>query len=83
MGSSFDTLLGVYTGSAVSGLTLVASNDDLSSSTYQSRVTFSAAAGTTYRVVLGFGSSTILPGLFQIEDYAKLADTIASHQWSS
>ena len=59
VGSSFDTLLGVYTGSSVSALTLVASNDDLSSSTYQSRVTFSAAAGATYRIAVdGYHSNT-------------------------
>ena len=58
-GSAFDTLLGVYTGSTVSGLTLVAANDDLSSSIYQSRVTFPATAGTTYRVAVdGYHSNT-------------------------
>src|SRR4029077_11946687 len=40
--SYFDTLLAVYTGSAVSNLTLVASNDNVSSSIRQSAVSFSA-----------------------------------------
>jgi len=52
IGSSFDTILAVSTGSSVSALTSVASNDDLSGSSTQSSVTFSAAAGTTYRIVV-------------------------------
>jgi len=51
-GSSFDTLLGVYTGSSVSGLTVVGQNDDLSASVYQSSVTFAAVAGTTYQIAV-------------------------------
>jgi hypothetical protein len=50
-GSSFDTILAVWTGSTLSGLTQVACNDD--SSGLQSRVQFPAAAGTTYRIQLG------------------------------
>ena len=46
--SGFDTLLGVYTGSAVGGLTEVASNDDDSAPT--SRVTFLSTASTVYRI---------------------------------
>src|SRR5207249_11919057 len=45
-GSGFDTLLGVYTGTSVSSLTTIASNDD--SAGVQSSVTFNALAGTTY-----------------------------------
>jgi hypothetical protein len=48
-GSNFDTLLGVYTGSAVNGLTQVAVNDD-ANGTLQSQVSFNATAGTTYRI---------------------------------
>ena len=51
-GSSFDTLLGVYTGSSVSALTLVASNDDATNRTLTSAVSFSAVAGRTYRIVV-------------------------------
>ena len=46
--SDFDTLLGVYTGSSVSTLTDVASNDDWADST--SRVRFAVTSGTTYRI---------------------------------
>lgn len=49
---AFDTLLAVYTGRRVDGLTRVASNDDFDSSTAQSRVSFRAVRGTTYRVVI-------------------------------
>ena len=57
-GSSFDTLLGVYTGASVSALTLVAENDDIDSSTRQSRVSFAATAGTTYRIAVDGYHST-------------------------
>lgn len=50
-GSSFDTLLAVYTGSSVSALTLVAANDDNGRSR-QSSVTFNALAGQTYRIAV-------------------------------
>jgi hypothetical protein len=50
-GSNFDTLLSVYTGSAVSSLTLVASNDDVAG-TQTSLVTFNAVAGVTYQIVV-------------------------------
>jgi hypothetical protein len=63
IGSSFDTMLGVYTGTSVSSLTLVASNDDISAYNVQSSVTFHATAGTTYRIVVdgynyGAGAAT-------------------------
>jgi hypothetical protein len=50
-GSSFDTILGVYTGAGVGALTTVASNDD-ASGVLTSRVTFNVAAGTTYRIAV-------------------------------
>ncbi len=49
-GSSFDTVLGVYTGSGVNGLTEVASNNDFGGA--QSQVTFTAVAGTTYQIAV-------------------------------
>jgi Right handed beta helix region/PASTA domain len=51
-GSTFDTLLGVYTGTMVSALTRVAFNDDARGD-LTSRVSFSASAGTTYRIAVG------------------------------
>ena len=52
IGSSFDTIMGVYTGTAVNALTTVASNDDIVSGNTASRVTFNVAAGTTYRIAI-------------------------------
>lgn len=50
-GSSFDTLLGVYTGNSLTNLTLVASDDD-HGGYYTSEVKFNAKAGTTYSIVV-------------------------------
>jgi hypothetical protein len=51
--SSFDTLLAVYTGTAVNALTPVASNDDGSAScSPQSRLAFDAVANTVYRIAV-------------------------------
>ena len=60
LGSSFDTLLAVYTGSSVSNLTLVASNDDIAGATNRlSSVAFTPVAGTTYHVAVdGYGGAS-------------------------
>src|SRR5205814_1515942 len=62
-GSSFDTVMAVYTGIVVSNLTLVASNDDLPP-TLQSQVLFNATAGATYQVVVDSYSTFTTPGPF-------------------
>jgi hypothetical protein len=56
-GSNFDTLLGVYTGSSVSTLTTVASNDDdWNAGVTTSKVTFNVTAGTVYQIAVdGYG----------------------------
>lgn len=56
-GSNFDTLLGVYTGSSVSALTTVASNDDdWAAGVTTSKVTFNVTAGTVYQIAVdGYG----------------------------
>jgi hypothetical protein len=57
VGSNFDTVLAVYTGSSVASLSQVTCNDD--GVGLQSRVSFAASAGTTYRVqVDGYGTAT-------------------------
>ena len=57
-GSSFDTVLAVYTGTAVNALTVVASNDDFSGR-LTSQVTFNAVAGTTYDIAVdGHGGAS-------------------------
>ncbi len=60
-GSSFDTTLGVYTGSSVTSLQLVAENDDAnySAGTLTSQVTIDAVAGTQYQIqVNGYESAS-------------------------
>ncbi|PYL01789.1 MAG: hypothetical protein DME19_00350 [Verrucomicrobia bacterium] len=63
-GSSFDTLLAVYTGDSVNNLTLVAANDDVnycddpSSGFHTSRVRFNSKAGTVYHIAVdGLGGA--------------------------
>ncbi len=52
-GSDFDTTLGVYTGTSVSNLTLVASNDDEDPGVVlTSALTFDAVAGQTYQIAV-------------------------------
>jgi HYR domain-containing protein len=61
-GTSFDSLLAVYTGAELSNLVLVASNDDPSEGGAAAELTFQAQTGTEYRIVVdGFdgGSGTI------------------------
>jgi hypothetical protein len=49
IGSSFDTILGIYTGTSVSSLTEIVSDDD-SGGNQNSRVFFYALIGTTYQI---------------------------------
>lgn len=48
----FDSLLAVYTGDTLAGLTPIASNDDISPTNHASLVTFAAKAGQTYRIAV-------------------------------
>ena len=58
-GSSFDTLLAVYTGTTVNSLTLVSSNDDCEPGVLTSCVTFSVVPGTIYSIqVDGYGAQS-------------------------
>ncbi|HVL14462.1 MAG TPA: cadherin repeat domain-containing protein, partial [Gemmata sp.] len=58
IGSTFDTVLGVYTGGSVDQLSPVAENDDAVGS--QSQAFFNAVAGTTYHIaVSGFAGSIV------------------------
>lgn len=52
-GAGFDTILAVYTGSAVGSLTRVACNDDVAFGDRGSLVQFTAVPGTTYRTQVG------------------------------
>ncbi|HYV30126.1 MAG TPA: hypothetical protein VEO53_03290, partial [Candidatus Binatia bacterium] len=63
-GSSFDTLLAVYTGTTLSGLTLVASSDDIEG-LLVSKLAFQAEAGKEYQIVVdgydgGCGNITLI-----------------------
>ncbi len=59
IGSGFDTILGVYTGAALNGLTLIAANDDANGGTFQSQLTFMATQNITcHFLVDGFNDGT-------------------------
>ncbi|MDT5061462.1 MAG: hypothetical protein QOH63_1921, partial [Acidobacteriota bacterium] len=59
-GSSYDTMLGVYTGNSVNALTLIGHNDDVDpGKIITSTVTFTATAGTVYKIAVdGWGGET-------------------------
>jgi len=50
--STYDSILAVYTGDRVDALTTVAFNDNVAGSDIQTRMLFSAVAGTTYKIAL-------------------------------
>src|SRR4051794_30740983 len=53
LANNFDTTLDVFTGNAVGGLTTIATNDNVpGGSGTNSQVTFTANAGTTYRIAV-------------------------------
>lgn len=55
-GSSFDTLLGVYTGTSVSALTWIAYNDEEAYGISTSKVFFDVTGGQTYQIAVdGYG----------------------------
>lgn len=63
--SSFDTLMGVYTGTTVGGLTTIASNDDISKAVLQSQAGFYANSGSTYLIAIdGFAGAA---GAYQLK----------------
>ncbi len=52
-GSSFDTLLGVFTGTALGALTSIAENDDSGTGAFTSKVNFNAVVGIPYVILVG------------------------------
>jgi hypothetical protein len=63
LGSSFDTLLAIYTGDSVTQLSAITANDD-SGGTWTSAVTFFAQKGITYYIAVdGHGGATGLVSL--------------------
>jgi hypothetical protein len=77
IGSGFDTLLGVYTGSSVDSLTTVARNDDISSTTRQSRLSFTPLAGATYQIAVD-GKSGVSGNLVLTLDQSAVNDDFAN-----
>jgi hypothetical protein len=57
-GSSFDTVLAVYTGTAVGALVPVAANNDSGAAGGASALTVAVTAGTTYRIVVDAATGT-------------------------
>src|SRR5437016_2866402 len=60
IGSTFDTLLAVYTGDSLTNLSLIASNDDIVAGVnVQSRLVFTPVSGMTYHIAVdGFGGAS-------------------------
>ncbi len=82
LGSEFDTVLSVYTGTAVNGLTLVQRNNDFGG-TSGSLVSFAVTAGTEYQIQVGgwrpFGPGTVAQtGAFQLNLAMPPSVTITS-----
>jgi hypothetical protein len=57
-GSDFDTVLAVYTGSVISNLTEIASNDDAGPGTNTSEVIFTFLPDETYHIVVAGKTAT-------------------------
>jgi len=78
LGSSFDTVLAVYTGSAIESLTVVTNNDDIAGATNRlSRVTFTPVQGTTYRIAVdGYSDAAGIVMLNWNQTGAALGDLI-------
>ncbi|HEY4300861.1 MAG TPA: FG-GAP-like repeat-containing protein [Candidatus Didemnitutus sp.] len=65
VGATFDTLLGIYTGTTLPTLSPVASNDDISGASTGSSVRFAASTGITYYIAVdGKDGAT---GTFQLQ----------------
>lgn len=71
LGSTFDTVVAVYTGESLSSLQLIASDDDAANFNHNSLLTFSCVAGKEYRIVVdGFSGSN---GALQLNINPNLA----------
>ncbi len=62
VGSTIDTLLAVYTGTALTALVPVAANNNQAAGNTSSRVTFLAQAGTVYRIAIAQPSASATGG---------------------
>jgi formylglycine-generating enzyme required for sulfatase activity len=75
LGATFDTVLAVYTGDTLA--TLVLHDDDDDTCGLQSRVTFPAIAGTTYRIAIAAYEETIT-GNFTLDWNLEPAEPITA-----
>ena len=73
--TTLDTVMAVYTGSAVGALTLVTNNDDTLGA--WSEVTFTAAAGTTYQIAVA-GYNAVATGAVSLNIYGPAPTGAAS-----
>ena len=82
-GSTFDTLLGAYSGTAVNRLTTLADNDDTGTERWSS-ITFTVAAGTTYYLAVdGYGGWTGASVLnWSLSGSAPAPPTVANDMFS-
>jgi hypothetical protein len=81
LGSDFDTLLGVYTGTNAGALTAVAADDD-SGGYFTSAVTFNVTAGTSYQIAVSgykgaFGN--VVLGMPAGTGYRVLSTSLENH----
>ena len=75
--SDFDTVVGVYTGSAVDNLNEVASDDDgCGQPAGPSRVSFQATQGTTYRIAVDGHDASGVPARGRVALHLTLADDV-------
>lgn len=75
--SGYDTLLGIYTGTSVSSLTLVTNDNNSAGNVGWSRVVFPASNGTTYQIAVAGGPGT--NGIVKLNWSVAAPPTITSH----
>lgn len=79
--ADYDTMLAVYTGTTVSGLTSVAANDDIGGGNLESQVEIAVTAGTIYRIAVdGYGGAAGTGQLAISMINAPANDAVASAQ---
>ncbi len=82
-GSRYDTLLGVYNGSAINLLNLIASNDDVDPGVVRySNLTFTAIAGVTYHFAVDGWDGESGPTTLNLSFVPRIPPAITSHPYS-
>ncbi|MBI5771885.1 MAG: immunoglobulin domain-containing protein, partial [Verrucomicrobia bacterium] len=77
IGSGFDTVLAVYTGSSVTALTKIG-EDDQGGGLNTSKLVFNVTAGTTYSIAVGDWTSTHPGGSIVLSYFVAVAPTITT-----